>query len=239
MCVVSIAWHAHPRWQLIVAGNRDEFHARSAAPLGPWADDPSIIAGRDNLSQGTWMGVSHTGRFGVVTNIRNPEGPDPQKASRGALVTDWLTRGAYPDNLDKFNPFSLMIGDQHGLQYISNRPADVSASLTNGVHGLSNAVQDERWPRKERLNRALKGWLDGGAADPKTLFGILGDAHVNDVDAHPIFIRNAVYGTRCSTILAVGRDGVGRIMERRFDSAGNSLGDSAEAFHWASLDSWG
>jgi hypothetical protein len=28
-------------------------------------------------------------------------------------------------------------------------------------------------------------------------------------------------------------------MERRFDSAGNSLGDSAEAFHWASLDSWG
>jgi len=239
MCVVSIAWHAHARWQLIVAGNRDEFHARSAAPLGPWADDPSIIAGRDNLSQGTWMGVSHTGRFGVVTNIRNPEGPDPQKASRGALVTDWLTRGAYPDNLDKFNPFSLMIGDQHGLQYISNRPADVSASLTHGVHGLSNAVQDERWPRKERLNRALKGWLDGGAADPKTLFGILGDAHVNDVDAHPIFIRNAVYGTRCSTILAVGRDGVGRIMERRFDSAGNSLGDSAEAFHWASLDSWG
>jgi len=239
MCVVSIAWHAHPRWQLIVAGNRDEFHARSAAPLGPWADDPSIIAGRDNLSQGTWMGVSHTGRFGVVTNIRNPDGPDPQKASRGTLVTDWLTRGAYPDNLDKFNPFSLMIGDQHGLQYISNRPADVSASLTHGVHGLSNAVQDERWPRKERLNRALKGWLDGGAADPKTLFGILGDAHVNDVDAHPIFIRNAVYGTRCSTILAVGRDGVGRIMERRFDSAGNSLGDSAEAFHWASLDSWG
>jgi len=239
MCVVSIAWHAHARWQLIVAGNRDEFHARSAAPLGPWADDPSIIAGRDNLSQGTWMGVSHTGRFGVVTNIRNPEGPDPQKASRGALVTDWLTRGAYPDNLDKFNPFSLMIGDQHGLQYISNRPADVSASLTHGVHGLSNAVQDERWPRKERLNRALKGWLDGGAADPKTLFGILGDAHVTDVDAHPIFIRDAVYGTRCSTILAVGCDGVGRIMERRFDSAGNSLGDSAEAFHWASLDSWG
>jgi len=239
MCVVSIAWHAHARWQLIVAGNRDEFHARSAAPLGPWADDPSIIAGRDNLSQGTWMGVSHTGRFGVVTNIRNPDGPDPQKASRGALVTDWITRGMFPDNLDKFNPFSLMIGDQHGLQYVSNRPQEVRASLTHGVHGLSNAVRDELWPRKERLNIALKGWLDGGAEDPKTLFGILGDAHVTDVDAHPIFIRNAVYGTRCSTILAVGRDGVGRIMERRFDSAGNSLGDSAEAFHWASLDSWG
>ena len=178
------------------------------------------------------MGVSHTGRFGVVTNIRNPEGPDPQKASRGALVTDWLTRGAYPDNLDKFNPFSLMIGDQHGLQYISNRPADVRASLTHGVHGLSNAVQDERWPRKERLNRALISWLSGSAEDPTTLFGILGDAHSTHLDAHPIFIRDAVYGTRCNTILAVGRDGVGRIMERRFDSAGNALGESAEAFNW-------
>jgi uncharacterized protein with NRDE domain len=151
MCVVSIAWHAHPRWQLIVAGNRDEFHARSAAPLGPWPDDPSIMAGRDILSQGTWMGVSNTGRFGVVTNIRTPDSTDPQKASRGALVTDWLARGAFPDNLENFNPFSLMIGDQQGLQYLSNRPNEVRASLGHGVHSLSNAVQGERWPRKERL----------------------------------------------------------------------------------------
>ncbi|MCO4090618.1 MAG: NRDE family protein [Sphingorhabdus sp.] len=233
MCVVSIAWHAHPRWQLIVAGNRDEFHARSAAPLGPWPDDPSIMAGRDILSQGTWMGVSNTGRFGVVTNIRTPDSTDPQKASRGALVTDWLARGAFPDNLDNFNPFSLMIGDQQGLQYLSNRPDEVRASLGHGVHGLSNAVQGERWPRKERLNRALISWLGGSAEDPMTLFGVLGDADATQLDAHPIFIRNAVYGTRCSTILAVGRDGVGRIMERRFDKAGNGLGESAEAFNWA------
>jgi uncharacterized protein with NRDE domain len=233
MCVVSIAWHAHPRWQLIVAGNRDEFHARSAAPLGPWPDDPSIMAGRDILSQGTWMGVSNTGRFGVVTNIRTPDSPDPQKASRGALVTDWLARGVFPNNLDIFNPFSLMIGDQHGLQYLSNRPNEVRAALGPGVHGLSNAVQGERWPRKERLNRALMDWLGGSADDPMTLFGILGDAHTTHMDAHPIFIRNAVYGTRCSTILAVGHDGAGRIMERRFDEAGNGLGQSAEAFNWA------
>ena len=233
MCVVSIAWHAHPRWQLIVAGNRDEFHARPAAPLGLWPDDPSIMAGRDILSQGTWMGVSNTGRFGVVTNIRTPDSTDPQKASRGALVTDWLARGAFPDILDHFNPFSLMIGDQQGLQYLSNRPNEVRASLGHGVHSLSNAVQGERWPRKERLNRALISWLGGSAEDPMTLFGILRDAHATHVDAHPIFIRNAVYGTRCSTILAVGRDGAGRIMERRFDKAGNGLGESAEAFNWA------
>ena len=101
------------------------------------------------------------------------------------------------------------------------------------MHGLSNAVQGERWPRKERLNRALMDWLGGSADDPMTLFGSLGDAHTTHMDAHPIFIRNAVYGTRCSTILAVGHDGAGHIMERRFDTAGNGLGQSAEAFNWA------
>ena len=232
MCVVSIAWHAHPRWQLIVAGNRDEFHAREAAPLGPWLDDPSIMAGRDILSQGTWMGVSHTGRFGVVTNIRTPDGPDPQKASRGALVTDWLARGEYPDKLDMFNPFSLLIGDQHSLQYLSNRPTDIRAPLNHGVHGLSNGMQDERWPRKEQLNHALQLWLGGTADDPMTLFGILADDHAAHIGGHPIFIRNQVYGTRCSTILAVGHDGAGQIIERRFDSAGSNMGESAEAFWW-------
>ena len=148
MCVVSIAWHAHPRWQLIVAGNRDEFHSRAATPLEPWPDNPSIMAGRDILSQGTWMGVSHTGRFGVVTNIRTPDGPDRHKASRGALVTDWLTHGTFPDILDNFNPFSLMVGDQHGGSRLAGawraRPFQCGA-------GRTLAAQREIEPRANGL----------------------------------------------------------------------------------------
>ena len=33
MCVVALALAADPRWPLVVVGNRDEFHARPAAPL--------------------------------------------------------------------------------------------------------------------------------------------------------------------------------------------------------------
>lgn len=232
MCVVSVAWNAHPRWQLIVAGNRDEFHARAAAPLGRWADEPSIIAGRDLVSQGTWMGVSSTGRFGVVTNVRNPQGPDPQKESRGALVTNWLAEAQVPDNMDRFNPFNLLIGDQKGIQFVSNRPTDLSVFIGDGVHGLSNAVMDEHWPRKDRLNLAVQTWLHGNADDPAELVHALADARNMDGENHPIFIRNAVYGTRCSTILAVNRDGSGQIMERRFDVAGNVIGEGAIAFQW-------
>lgn len=233
MCVVSVAWDAHPRWQLVVAGNRDEFHAREADPLGAWAKDPSIIAGRDLSSQGTWMGVSRHGRFGVVTNIRDPQGADPQKASRGALVTDWLAQGQIPESLDRFNPFNLLIGDQHGLHYLSNRPADFRQSLETGIHGLSNVVNGERWPRKERLNLAVASWLDGAADDPMMLFGCLADTQSDHVDAYPIFIRNSVHGTRCSTILAVKRDGAGSIIERRFDGEGASIGETSATFHWS------
>ena len=233
MCVVSVAWNAHPGWKLVVAGNRDEFHAREAAPLGQWADDATIIAGRDLLSQGTWMGVSNTGRFGIVTNIRNPEGPDPQKASRGALVANWLARGELPAMLDAFNPFNLLIGNEKGVQYLSNRPSDLRVTLEDGIHGLSNAIKGERWPRKERLNLAVAGWLDGAADDPMMLFDCLADTQSDHVDAYPIFIRNSVYGTRCSTVLAVKRDGAGSIIERRFDREGACMGEASAIFHWS------
>ncbi|MFN3619742.1 NRDE family protein [Sphingorhabdus sp.] len=215
-----------------MAGNRDEFHARTASPLGVWVDEPSIIAGRDMLSQGTWMGVSSTGRFGVVTNVRNPGGPDPQKESRGALVTNWLAEAQVPDKMDRFNPFNLLIGDQKGVQFVSNRPTDLSVLIDDGIHGMSNAVMDEHWPRKDRLNLEIENWLHGQADDPVDLFNVLIDTRSKDDDDHPVFIRNPVYGTRCSTILAVGHDGCGRIIERRFDADGNPAGESAVAFHW-------
>ena len=47
MCVAAIAWDMHPDWLLVAAGNRDEFHARPAAPLSRWEDGSGIIAMSD------------------------------------------------------------------------------------------------------------------------------------------------------------------------------------------------
>ena len=47
MCLLVVAWRSHPRYRLVVAGNRDEFHERPAAPLGWWSDAPDILGGRD------------------------------------------------------------------------------------------------------------------------------------------------------------------------------------------------
>lgn len=251
MCIMAMAWAAHPRWRLILIGNRDEYHARPAAPLARWEGRPGVIAGRDLQSGGTWIGVSDAGRAAIVTNLRGYGGPAPDRASRGALVADLLAGdGRYADvaqaALADFNPFNLIMIEGDHAHFLTNRPEPLRAALTPGLYGLSNGALDAPWPKTLALKAALIGWLTDGAADPAALFHplrleSLPDAGIvpalpsdapDEAAASPIFIRNPVYGTRCSTIVAIGHDGHGRIMERRFDSQGRVTGQCEEAFRW-------
>ncbi len=69
MCLVALAWKAHPRWRLLLAGNRDEFHERPTAALRRWAAPAdTVLAGRDLRSGGSWVGLGQDGRAAVVTN---------------------------------------------------------------------------------------------------------------------------------------------------------------------------
>ena len=75
MCLLVLAWRAHPRYRLVVAANRDEFHDRAAAPLAPWPPPAQILAGRDLRAGGTWLALDRARRFGVVTNYREAQRP--------------------------------------------------------------------------------------------------------------------------------------------------------------------
>ena len=90
MCLVAFAWNVHPRWRLVLAGNRDEYHARPSAPLSRWDGKPGILAGRDLEAGGTWLGVGAHGRAGVVTNVRDPRA-SPNGYSRGELLVEFLS----------------------------------------------------------------------------------------------------------------------------------------------------
>jgi uncharacterized protein with NRDE domain len=249
MCVAAFAWQAHPDWLLVATGNRDEFHARPAAPLGEWDND--MLAGRDLKSGGTWLGVAPAGRFALVTNLRGHGGPDADKASRGALVTDLLTgTGRYADpataRLQDFNPFNLILADREEAHFLSNRPEDIRMRLAHGIYGLSNGALDEPWPKTLQLKGALLDWLNRGSDDFVDLFQALRNEDLADVGMPPrepsdvpreapetpVFIRDAVYGTRCSTVVAVDRTGAGAIIERRFSATSESTGETRLAFAW-------
>lgn len=225
MCVVAIAIDAHPQWRLILAGNRDELHARPSAPLARWTGaDQHIIAGRDLLSGGTWLGISEQGRLAVVTNIRSDTPPDPAKASRGALVADYLRNGYRPSLalLDGYNAFSLLSFGAQGATLTANRPSPMIIPYETGIHSLSNGEPQADWPRKSRLESAFAKAIHTAADLPDALLALLARESADD----SIFIRDATYGTRCSSVVLIDYEGAGMIVERQFDAHGEDVGTS-------------
>lgn len=233
MCVAAIAWNAHPRWRLIAIGNRDEFHERPTAPLAEWDDGSGIIAGRDLRAGGTWLGVTGAGRFALVTNFRVLGYPKPDLASRGGLITNWLKEQPLGDTA-AMNPFNLCVTDAESAQVLTNHPEPQRHPLAPGVHGLSNGAFARPWPKTQHLCAELSEWLASDRADPEPLFAALrsetplapkaADEDGPELAYSSVFIRNELYGTRCSTVVMIDRSNAGTIEERSFDSAGGAIG---------------
>ncbi|NOR37447.1 MAG: hypothetical protein GQ577_11935, partial [Woeseiaceae bacterium] len=90
MCLIVLAFQVHESVPLLVAANRDEFHARPTRDADWWPDMPDVLAGRDLQAGGTWLGVHRSGRFAAVTNYHDDHPPSTTLESRGRLVTDYL-----------------------------------------------------------------------------------------------------------------------------------------------------
>lgn len=203
MCLIVLAWRALPDFPLVVAANRDEFHARPAAPAEFWSDHPEILAGRDLTARGTWMGVSRNGRFAAVTNYRGGTEPSA-KHSRGALVTGFLLTGEFRVDGTSYSGFNLLTADRNELWWTSNRDG-APKKLEPGIYGLGNLLLEspEVEPAKERFRAVFP------AVEP--LFGALAASK----------IINPQYGTRCSTVLLKEKNGRIRYAERVFAADGS------------------
>src|SRR5690625_7359735 len=92
MCIAYIHFNPRHRWPLIIAANRDEFHARASATAHYWAQSPDLLAGQDLQAQGTWLGLNQRARrFALLTNYRDMRETVPDDAiSRGLLARDFL-----------------------------------------------------------------------------------------------------------------------------------------------------
>jgi uncharacterized protein with NRDE domain len=174
MCLLVVGWLAHPRYRIVVAANRDEFHARPTAPLAPWADQPRVLAGRDLQAGGTWIGLDADRRLGLVTNYRELARPRHTAPSRGRLVPQFLNSPlsaaqylrALEADAQGYAGFNLLLGDGERLMYASNRAEQFARELEPGLHGLSNHLLDTPWPKLQRVRGAIAAWIDRAAADP-------------------------------------------------------------------------
>lgn len=248
MCLIAFAWNAHPRYPLILVANRDEFHARPAAPLAAWSDAPDVLGGRDLKEGGGWLALSRAHpRLAAVTNVREPQVAIAPR-SRGALVRDFVAgvdcAVAFAETLrvvgNDYGPFNLLLWDGEDLIYATNRLKPRWETVPRGIYGLSNGGFDAPWPKACRLTAALRQWLgridspDAAEPDLEPLFAALADETIA-ADAElpntgvgieterrlsPPFIRGSAYGTRASSVVLVDRAGHAVFAERSFGPDG-------------------
>jgi len=250
MCLLVLAWRAHPRYRLVVAANRDEFHDRAAAPLGPWPPPAQILGGRDLRAGGAWLALDRARRFAVVTNYREAQRPRAGAPSRGDLIPRFLAGGAgareffvqLEQQAAAYSGLNLLLADRDELWYGSNRTTPFARQLPPGVHGLSNELLDTPWPKLLRVRRAFEAWLRTPTPQaPAALFAILADRTQSPPDSALVesglppelervlsapFVLNPVYGTRCSTVLLLDTAGAVSFSERRFEANGNLSGET-------------
>ncbi len=243
MCLIVFAWQLHPEYRLVLAANRDEYHARPTRDAHWWPDRQHILAGRDLQAGGTWLGVSRQGRFATVTNYREMQRSTGRLRSRGEIVSKFIGSDAGPGDfvasLDGVNyaGYSLLASDRRQMTYSSNRGQEPS-DLDPGVYGLSNAHLDEARPKVLRSRDTLKHLIDSNAVDETSLMRLLADrtpAPVDEIDGSQMpfplacalsapFIIAGEYGTRCSTTLLWSYDDDVEFCERNFHSSGELAG---------------
>ena len=243
MCLILVAWRAHPDYPLVLAANRDEFYARAAAPAA-WWPQPKILAGRDLSAGGSWLGVTADGRIAALTNYRDPARLRPGAPSRGAIVTQIL---AAPVSVSEsllqvhgaasaYNGFNLLFSDGRHLAVYESVP-DHGRILAPGVYGLSNHLLDTPWPKVLDAKAALAAALTH-LPDERALLKLLrDDAQADDAQLprtgltidwerllSSAFIHAPGYGTRCSTILLIDRMGLARFSGWTWNEAGALAG---------------
>ncbi len=245
MCLIAFALHTHPRYALVLAANRDEFHARPTASAAFHDDHAGLFGGRDLQAGGGWLLASTPGRITAVTNVRTGQ-PEQAPRSRGELVrsiarsnfdlgNDINGIAARAADFGRFNLFAYQRGQGF---YSSNYPGFVAQEVAFGVHTLSNAALDTPWPKTQRLRSAVQSFVERDDDDPSVLFDALANREIAEDGELPstgvpldwerrlsaAFIDGDQYGTRASTVVLVDAQQI-RFIERSFGPQGVLLGE--------------
>ena len=212
MCTVVLSIRPGHAWPVCLAANRDELIARPwDPPAAWWPDHPGIIAGRDRIAGGTWMGLNRHGVTAAVLNRKGSLGPADGKRSRGELPLMALAHRTAGDAAKavhavtsaEWRGFNMVIADHSQALYL--RGAD---SLHPTVHRLPPGVtmitsMEPNDPASPRVSRHLPRFQAAAAPVPddwNAWRAILADQSGPQEEQINVAPRGG-YGTVCSSFL--------------------------------------
>ncbi|KAH3764938.1 Transport and Golgi organization 2 [Pelomyxa schiedti] len=170
MCIIGLCLGVHNLFPFILCSNRDEYVNRGNVGVPPSLNEETgIIAGRDKLHSGTWLGLNTiTGVFSAVNNVRS----STAKRSRGILVSSILAGTSATEVLQdkqEYAGFNLVYGKVLGdasnpkpaVYYATNRaPAcpDSTATPTfqDGVFAMGNDIIGQEHVKVPYLTNGLQ-----------------------------------------------------------------------------------
>lgn len=239
MCIVNFHFHKHPIYKLIVVANRDEYYERPTKSACFWEDELNILAGRDLLQKGTWLGISREGKFAAITNYRDPSLPETGRYSRGEIIRNYLTRDIDSEifikhlikNRANYGGYNIIFGNQNQLFHYNNI-LNESNVIDTGTHSVSNHSLNTPWPKVVKGKSKLQDYVQSHQEKVHIddLFQIVADRSIaKDAELphtgvglrmerllSPLFVKMENYGTRSSTILLIDKKDQVTYVERTF-----------------------
>jgi uncharacterized protein with NRDE domain len=226
VCTLALYFRFFDDCPLVVAANRDEHYDRPSAAPHVWETKPAIVAGKDLLAGGTWLGVNEHGVLAGILN-RRPNGerdPPISTRSRGLLCLDILgfrTAAAACEFVrsreDQYQPFTLVVADTKEAWVSYNVRQQIEAvPLSEGLHVWGNTAEFDA--RSEKVTHAYNRFAEIGDALriespeislwPQRFVKVLGDHSPADGSTDPkkaICVHSDLSGTVSSSVIVYSR----------------------------------
>jgi len=202
------------------------------------------------------MGFHPNGRWSLLTNYRDFRKMGHGEISRGKLVQDFLEDSIAPEDYlkeiekekDRYEGFNLLVSDGDQLMYLSNFGNGIE-EVPPGIHGLSNGLINDPWPKTILAKNQLKETLDQGLSH-ENLLNILKSKETHLIEKLPdtgapkelevalsaqMIRTNGNYGTRSASTVLWNKNDQISIQERRFDWNEQNFSDTIKEFNLAKL----
>lgn len=249
MCNIGFQFQQNDIYKFIFAANRDEMYARPTQSAHFWPEHPNLLAGKDEVQQGTWLGITKQGKFAALTNCRQPSTENVSHetkeylTSRGTLVKNYLignqTTSEFAAELKatqkQYDGYNLIFGNILDGQFLHyNNYDNQTKKLSPGTHGLSNATLNTPWPKVQKVTTGMKHVSGDGNKVTEQLFKLFSDRETAprhqlpntgipvefEEAASAVFIQTPEYGTIGTTVILVDQRNRVSFIERRFDHDG-------------------